>query len=83
MLRREEGVTSNGWEGGGGVFLSRSDPQIKVGAQTGVKGTRRSLEITFFPLQIAFFLHESATFSSHHLIALNGKAFREKLWKYP
>lgn len=61
---------------GGSFFLSKSDPQIILGAQIGVKGTRRSLEIAFYPL--AFFFYGSATFNRHHLIALNGKAIREK-----
>lgn len=38
---------------GGSFFLSKTDPQIILGAQIGVKGTRRSLEIAFYPL--AFF----------------------------
>lgn len=70
-------MCASGGEGGEGCcfFLSKSDPQIILGAQIGVKGTRRSLEIAFYPL--AFF-YGSATFNRHNLIALNGKAIREK-----
>lgn len=39
---------------GGSFFLSKSDPQIILGAQIGVKGTRRSLEIAFYPLAFFF-----------------------------
>lgn len=39
--------------GRGGGDLSRSDPQIILGAQLGVKGTR-SLEIAFYPLAFFF-----------------------------
>ncbi len=63
------------WLGGGCFFLSKSDPQIILGAQIGVKRTRRSLEIAFYPL--AFFFYGSATFNRHNLIAPNGKAIRE------
>lgn len=47
------GLGDVGGGGGGNFFLSKSDPQIILGAQIGVKGTRRSLEIAFYPL--AFF----------------------------
>lgn len=47
------GEVGGGGGGGGNFFLSKSDPQIILGAQIGVKGTRRSLEIAFYPL--AFF----------------------------
>ena len=58
-------------KGGEGSFtkLIPSDS----GAQHGVKGTRRSLEIDFYPVPL---LYGSVTFNRNHLIVLNGKATR-------
>lgn len=70
------------WLGRGvASFFSKSDPQIILGAQIGVKGTRRSLEISFYPLAFSFPMDQQLSID-YHLIALNGKAIREKWGKY-